>query len=355
MVKVEKLIFFGVGAIGASTGVWIAEKYSETYFFARGKSKEALRRNGITHYFSDGTNEVLKEETLKNFYPVKILDNLEQITEKDVIILSVKNYSLAEAVKLISDQCGDKPLIISLANGQLNQEILPEYFSKIIYGVILHNAWRDIEYIEKKNQLIVGSQRRGPLLIGTLDNKLQDELNTIKHIFDQSVETIITDEIQNAVHNKIAINLANALTTLIGYGIQPISDFKVFQELLLNQIWEGVQILQAAGFQEYQLPGLTPWSDLETLIKLPISATHEQFKQNMSKMQISSMTQDIIQRNLGVSELESLNGYILRLAKKHNIIAPYNQIVYNLSKERFKKDFQPMDVNEILLEVQKIK
>ena len=55
-----------------------------------------------------------------------------------------------EAAQLISDQCGNKPLIVSLANGQLNPEILPEYFSKIIYGVILHNAWRDIEYIEKK-------------------------------------------------------------------------------------------------------------------------------------------------------------------------------------------------------------
>ena len=65
------------------------------------------------------------------------------------------------------------------------------------------------------------------------------------------------------------------------------------------------------------------------------------------------MTQDIIQNNLGVSELESINGYILKLADEYNIEAPYNRIVYNLSKKMFKKNFQPMDVTEILQEVKK--
>ncbi|MFX0065474.1 MAG: ketopantoate reductase family protein [Candidatus Hermodarchaeota archaeon] len=354
MLELEKIVFFGGGAIGASTGAWVAEKYDKTYFYARGKSKEALQKNGITHYFSDGTNEAQREETLRNLHPVQILENLDQISNNDAIVLSVKNYSLMEAAKQIYDQCGDNPLIISLANGKKNQEILPKYFTRIIYGVIVHNAWREMEQLEKENKLIVGSQRRGPLIIGTPDNKLKDEMQVIKGIFDLGVETIITEELQNAVHNKIAINLVNALTTLTGYGIQPISDFKIFQELVINQIWEGVQILQAAGFQEYELPGITPWSVLETLMSLPISVTHEQFKENMSKMQISSMTQDIIQKNLGVSELESINGYILKLADQYNIEAPYNRTVYNLSKKLFRKNFQPIDVTDILTEVKKI-
>ena len=79
----------------------------------------------------------------------------------------MKNYSLVDAAEQIKYQCGDKPIIVSMANGRINQEISPKYFSKVIYCVVLHNAWRDIEYIEKENKLIVGSQKRGPLLIGT--------------------------------------------------------------------------------------------------------------------------------------------------------------------------------------------
>jgi ketopantoate reductase len=178
-------------------------------------------------------------------------------------------------------------------------------------------------------------------------------MEVVKGIFDPGMETIVIDEIQNAIHCKIALNVVNAITTLIGHGIQPV-DFTPFQTLVTSTIWEAVQILKAAGFDEYPLPDMTPWSDIEMLHELPLSATHEQFKLAMSKMQISSMTQDIIQRNLGVSELESLNGYMVKLADRYEIDAPFNQGVYSLAKEKFQKGFQPMDANDVLSEVQKI-
>jgi 2-dehydropantoate 2-reductase len=352
MVSIKKIVFFGAGAVGASAGAWVAEKYDDTYFFAQGRTKKALEANGITHYFYDGTDKTLKEQTLSTLHPVQILDTLNELTEEDMIVLSVKNFNLMEVVEQIKQQCGDKPIILSMANGQINQDILPRFFSKVIYSVVLWNAWRDVEYLEEK-KLIVGSQKRGPLLIGTLDNTLQDEMEVVKGIFDPGMETIVIDEIQNAVHCKIALNVVNAITTLIGHGIQPV-DFTPFQTLVTRTIWEAVQILKAAGFEEYPLPDMTPWSAIEMLHELPLSATHEQFKLAMSKMQISSMTQDIIQRNLGVSELESLNGYMVKLADKYEIDAPFNRGVYSLAKEKFKKGFQPMDANDVLSEVQKI-
>lgn len=354
MLDVNKIIFFGVGAIGASLGAWVAEIYDKTYFLAREKTKAALKANGITHYLYDSIDVSLKEKTISTIHPIQILENLEDISENDVIALGVKNYSLMDVAEQIKSQCDDKPIIVSLANGSINQEILPQFFSKVIYSVVLYNAWRDMDYIDRENKLIVGSQKRGPLLLGTPNNTLLDEMRSIKRIFNQALETIIIDKLQDAVHNKIALNVVNALSTLIGYGILPISDYSAFQILITNTIWEAVQILKAAGFNEYKLPGFTSWSSLEATIKLPLSATQKQFKENMSKMKISSMTQDIIQRDLGVSELESLNGYIVKLAEKHKVSAPYNKTVYNLSKNNFKKGFQPMDVNEVLDEVQKI-
>jgi len=74
----------------------------------------------------------------------------------------------------------------------------------------------------------------------------------------------------------------------------------------------------------------------------------------MAKMQISSMTQDIIQRNLGLSELESLNWYMVDLADKHHISTSFNRTIYSLAKEKFQRDFQPMDAKNVLSEVQKI-
>ncbi|MFX1515746.1 MAG: ketopantoate reductase family protein [Promethearchaeota archaeon] len=352
MVNINKIVFFGVGAVGASAGAWVAEKYDETYFYARGKTKEALI-NGITHYFSDGADEELKKNTITTLQSVQILDSLEDLTENDVIALSVKNYSLEEAAAQIKNQCGDRPIILSMANGRENQDILPQYFSKVFYSVVLWNAWRDIKFLEKENKLIVGAQKKGPLLIGALDNSLQDEMNAVKEAFNPYLETIIVEEIQDAIHCKIALNVVNAITTLIGHGIRPVVDFTPFQTLVTNTIWEAVQILKAAGFKEYPLPDMTPWAAIEMLHQLPISTTQEQFKEAMAKMQISSMTQDIIQRNLGLSELESLNGYMVELADKHQISAPFNRAIYSLAKEKFQRDFHPMDANDVLTAVQK--
>jgi ketopantoate reductase len=68
----------------------------------------------------------------------------------------------------------------------------------------------------------------------------------------------------------------------------------------------------------------------------------------VKKMVVSSMAQDVIQRGSGDSELESINGYILDLAKEHGVRAPYNQAMYDLAEQEFTKHpFEPMDVKEV--------
>jgi hypothetical protein len=52
--------------------------------------------------------------------------------------------------------------------------------------------------------------------------------------------------------------------------------------------------------------------------------------------------------------LDSLTGYILKLARKNKVHAPYNETIYALGKERFNKPgFIAMDVKEVWAEVQK--
>ena len=55
----------------------------------------------------------------------------------------------------------------------------------------------------------------------------------------------------------------------------------------------------------------------------------------------SSMSQDIIMRQKTQSELEHLNGYILKLAKDLGVSTPYNSTIYELCQSQFsKKPFQ---------------
>jgi len=338
----RKVLFVGAGAIGASVAAWIAPYHQGLYIMDIGEVQEALKTKGITVYQIDQPDK--SRVTLR----IKTIDRVEELPDVDIIILGVKNYVLPAVAEILKKSLGDRPIIVSLANGTENQIILPRYFSKVIYGVVSYNARRD-------QPAVVGYQKKGSLFIGTPDNTLMDELKLVKVILGTGCETIIVDHLQDAVHSKIVINLTNALDTLVGRGYCPVSNFTVYQKLLLQTLWEGVRTIKAAGYKEFKMAGLPSFLLLRLGAAMPGWVSQPIFKHKIKSMVISSMTQDILQRGSGVSEIDSLTGYMVRLAEEHRVQAPYNQTIYRLAKENFGPDFQPMRCEDVLAAVEKTK
>ncbi len=335
----KKVLVFGAGAIGGVFGAWIAEKYNHVYFYDLPAVTESLDKNGITSYLQDHKKNGVNIK-------VKTISDLAELPNPDVIILAVKNYSLDKVSCIIRDKVKGEPIVVALQNGQENQKVLPKYFKKVIYGVVGFNAWLD-------EPGVIGYQSKGPLVIGTPDNSLQLELKEISELFNLAVETIITDHLQDAVHTKMIVNLTNSLTTLIGHSVKEIDNVSVFQKLLSNLTYEGVQIVKAAGYNECKIGNMPPWRLIWAAANLPQFVTRIPFKKNVKKMVISSMAQDIIQNGSPDSELESINGYFLDMAKKNKVKAPFNRAVYDLCKQHFAKPkFTPIKLDEVWSEVQ---
>ena len=55
----------------------------------------------------------------------------------------------------------------------------------------------------------------------------------------------------------------------------------------------------------------------------------------------TSMTRDVFGGKTS-TELESLNGHILGLARRVNVPMPFNQATYEIAKERFCSNFKPI-------------
>ena len=337
-----KIIFLGAGVIGGSVGAWVAAHHEETYFLDRGPVAEALRQRGLTTYCGDSPAE---SQTVK----VKVIGDLAEVPDPDLIVLGVKNYSLEGVAAMVKEKCGDKPVILSMANGIANQRILPKFFSKVVYCAIAYNGWMN-------EPGVVGYQKKGPLIIGTPDNSLRPEMEAIAQVFNQGVETIVTDHLQDAVHGKIVINLSNSATTLLGPDYQKIPDRKLLQKLLSGILLEGVQIIRAAGYHECQLGGMPGWNVIWAAAKLPRFITAPLFERNVRKMVLSSMAQDVRAQGGAMTELDSINGYILELADRVKHPAPINRAVYALCRQRFGKGtFVPLTAEEIWQAVEKQK
>jgi 2-dehydropantoate 2-reductase len=338
MKKDMKIVFFGAGAIGQSVGGWIAPHHGNLYFLDRGEVARNLKEKGITLFEQDKKDK-------KSHVKVNVIDDISEAKDADVIALGVKNFSLDAVAKMTREKVGDGPIIIAMQNGVENQKILPEYFSKVIYCVIGYNAWID-------EPGVVGYQKKGPLVFGTRNNELMDEMKEIAAVFNRGVETVVVDHLQDAAHSKVIINLTNSLTTLIGHGFRPVSDEGLFQKLLTNLLYEGTKIAKAAGYRECKIGGMPPWLIMKLGATLPQFLTRGMFRKNAKKMVMSSMAQDIIQRGGHDSELETINGYMVGLAEKYSVSAPYNRAIYQLCKREFSREkFTPLDVRDVWAEV----
>ena len=335
-----KILFIGPGAIGASLAAWVAEAYPAVFVMGHGASQAALRRSGITTYAFD------QPDTTRRTARVAVVDQPGDIADVDIVVLAVKNYSLEEAARQVREALGERPIVVSMANGIDNQRILPKFFDKAIYCVVGYNARRD-------QPVVVGYQRKGPLVIGTPDNTLGDELRLVQSILARGCPTEITDRLQDAVHTKIVFNLTNALDALVGRGATPLSSAAIYQKLLTQTLWEGVRVIRAAGYHEHRIGGFPPFALLHFVAAVPGWLTRPLFKRELRAMQMSSMTQDVVMRGANDTELESITGYIVQLAAEHGVPAPYNRAIYRLGRERFRPGFAPLSCEEVLAAVER--
>ena len=335
-----KTVIIGAGAVGGCLGAWLTEKHDEVYLIDQGEVAKNLRENGITLY------KQFEEEAKKNI-SVKVVDSLSEVENPDVIMIAVKNYSLEEVSKMVADQMSGDPVIVGLQNGVLNQTVLPKYFKKVVYCVVEFNAWFD-------EPGVIGYQSKGPFVLGCLDSGLEKELQALQAYMAQAVETVATDRIRDAAYCKMVINLTNSYTTLVGFKYREISSLPLFKKVLSNSMFEGIQVLKAMGIKEYKAGDMPTWSKIRASAKMPDFITMGIFKKSLAKMVLSSMAQDILQRKIGVSELESLVGEFVRLADEYKIPAPYNKAVYRLCQEEFAKpEFKPLTEEQVWEAVKK--
>ena len=331
--KEPRVVIVGAGAVGSSMAGWIAPKYANLSLLARGATLDAVRNRGLRSYVKGGRSTAMA-------LPVQAIGSLAEIEVPDVLVIAVKNYDLDVTSHDLRTQLGNhEPIIVALQNGIQNQQILPRYFARVVYGVVCYNAWLD-------GPGEVGHEFRGYVILGTPANDLKEDIQTAATIFKLGLDCVVTDRLQDAVHCKLVINLANALMTLVGFQKRPIKSINLLMHITLKLYKEGIQLLQAAGFHEHSLGRIPSWRSIRTGATLPAFVTSAFYRLNTKKLGLNSMAQDVFGGRT-ITELETLNGYMLDLARRLKFPTPINETIYQIAKERFGPHFQPMSEQEL--------
>jgi len=335
-----KVVVFGAGSIGATVGGWLVEAGVPVTFVARPETAERLNREGLRLYAHGRRSE---RPTIK----VSAVSDLAEISQADWLVLAVKNFDLEAAARDIRAGLRGDPIVIALQNGVENQEVLPKYFARVVYGMIRYNAWRDAV-----NEF--GYERRGPIFLGVTDPSLAGDRDRAVQLFSAACECRAEERIADAAQCKMVLNLTNSIFALVGLGIREIEDYRAFSRSVSHVMYEGVQILRKAGVREVPMGEGATWRTMTLGRFLPAFVTARILRKGLRDMHITSMGQDVYLTRRGATELESLNGYFLRLAETLGFDARYNRALYRITQEWLAQpEIRPMHERELWAQLRK--
>lgn len=304
-----KIVIIGPGAMGCLVAAFLAKSFSsskgeEHKIWILDKDRDrALKIN---------QQGIIVEGVTGNWQvKVKVATKPQEIDKCDLIIICVKSYDTKEVVLQTKTLIGDNTEVLTLQNGIGNIEVIGEAvgLDKVIAGVTSQAA----------TLLGIGHIRhagKGETVIGRIDGKTPVELRYVREIFNKAgLDTKISRDIKSLLWSKLVINVGiNALTAIVRLNNGRLIEFEGTRRILRGAVTEAIRI---AKRKKIKLIYDDPLAKVEAVCEA-------------TSANISSMLQDISRNKR--TEIDFINGVIVRLGQECGIPVPVNLILLDLIK-----------------------
>lgn len=302
-----KIAVLGAGSMGCVYGGILAKAgYDVTLIDVWAEHVKAIQENGLI------INENGSEIIIKN---IKAVTDPREVGEVDLVIVLVKATVTEQAMEGAKSLIGENTRVLTLQNGLGNIEKLIKVVGKekVLAGVTEHGA----------NMLAPGRVQHagtGDTIIGELDGKLSNSLRKIGSVFEKAgLGVCYSNNVMGALWRKLLVNVGiNALTAITGLRNGRLIELEETDELLRVAVREAVSIANAKGI------------DLE----LADPVEHVRDVARMTGKNRSSMLQDVTKKRK--TEIEVINGAIVKEGVQLGISTPVNKVLYNLVRVREK-------------------
>jgi len=296
-----KTVIIGSGAMGSLFGGLLKLSGEKVLLVARRvEYVNAIKQKGL----------IIEERGNIQTIPIDITTDLTSIGEADLVLIFVKTYQTEKALKDSLSLKGERTIFLTLQNGLGNEEVLSKYIEpkNILLGITGQGA----TLIEPGRIRHAGW---GKTFIGELDGRITPRVNQISDMFSKAgIETEVSTHIHDLVWEKVLINVGiNALTALTGLKNGELLDYPETVRLMEALVSEAVEVARRKGI----------------LIKgNPIEKVKEVAE--LTRENRSSMGQDFDYRRK--TEIDAINGAIVREAEQLGISVPFNQAITDLVK-----------------------
>jgi 2-dehydropantoate 2-reductase len=312
-------LIYGSGAIGSFLGYLLSEpirnksdQIENVALLGRKSHIQEIEKNGLKIRLSNGCN------TLKFKH---CFDGIDQLLQSnffpEIVIICVKTYSLRQVVdEIIESNILNRNFkqsnFILLMNGMGNIENFNIPSENIFEGITSIGVnFPNDGFIELKG---VGKT----FIDHRIDNRFKRFFT--ERVVEKGFEIEFPEEFKNHQWNKLFINSVINPITALTKGHNGIILSKNLENTVKMLVEECVNVASKEGIL----------ADKEKVFDLVYSVAEK------TSMNTSSMLQDVLKGRL--TEIESINGYIVSLAKKHKIKVQANEALYGLVKSIEDKD-----------------
>jgi 2-dehydropantoate 2-reductase len=237
---------------------------------------------------------------------------------QDIVILTVKSFDTATAATAAMPMVGTDTVVVPIQNGIGNIETLTSVFGneKIIGGMAIFGAI--LNGPGNVSVTVIASET----LVGELDGSLTSRVNDIVNMLASAgIPSKASDNIIRDIWHKALYNIAlNALSAIFQVSYGQIADNPDTRWLADQMIRESFQAANASG-QHLGINTADEYLEILWNQKLPPTREHK-----------SSMLQDILRGKK--TEIDYINGAVIRLGAKHGIETPYNSAVFRMVKAK---------------------
>ncbi len=296
------IVIVGPGAMGCLLSGIFTKSGAKVWVLDRSPERaEEISAQGIT------VTGIAGEWKVK----VPVITQASQIGTADLVVICVKSYDTKNAAASIKPLVGEDTQVLTLQNGIGNIEIIAEAIGaeKVIGGVTNLGA------------TLLGNGKvkfagKGETVLGRIDGKIPVQMRAIRELFaGAGLQVRISRDIKGLLWSKLIINAGiNPLTAVTRLPNGKLIEFEGTRRILREAVMEAIRV---AKRKRIKLIYDDPLAKVEAVCEATSGNT-------------SSMLQDIIRRRR--TEIDFINGVIVRQAQELGIPAPVNSLLFDLVK-----------------------
>ena len=299
-----KIAILGAGAIGSLFGALLWESGEDVVLIGRKRHVDAIKSRGLK------VSGISGERIVKP----KAVTTTQEVGKVDLIIISVKSYDTKQAAKEALNMIHHNTVVLTIQNGLGNIEKLCEIIGEkhVVGGVTMQGST-----LVKPGEIYHAG--KGPTIIGELNGEITNRIKRIAETFNKAkIETQITQNIWGVLWDKLIINVGiNALTAILRVRNGELIKIPEIRDIMIEAVKEAVNVAKALNIK----------LEIEDHVRKVIEVAEATANNK------SSMLQDIEKGKR--TEIDYINGAIVKLGKKLKIKTPVNKTLTAIVKAIF--------------------